>query len=123
MQVRFVMALVAFGAQCRPQRNDHLKPWSGHDNIGKGIERTSDSLAVVAVLIATVAFAAGFNMPGGYTNDGSASLEGMSLFRWFVVLDAIAVASSVIAVILLVYGKASRSTGLWKSFVAALHCI
>ncbi|EEE51766.1 hypothetical protein OsJ_33204 [Oryza sativa Japonica Group] len=121
--VRFVMALVAFGAQCRPQRNDHLKPWSGHDNIGKGIERTSDSLAVVAVLIATVAFAAGFNMPGGYTNDGSASLEGMSLFRWFVVLDAIAVASSVIAVILLVYGKASRSTGSWKSFVAALHCI
>jgi hypothetical protein len=123
MQVRFVMALVAFGAQGRPQRNDHLKPWSGHDNIGKGIESTSDSLAVVAVLIATVAFAAGFNMPGGYTNDGLASLEGMSLFRWFVVLDAIAVASSVIAVILLVYGKASRSTGLWKSFVAALHCI
>uniref|UniRef100_A0A0E0BG37 PGG domain-containing protein n=1 Tax=Oryza glumipatula TaxID=40148 RepID=A0A0E0BG37_9ORYZ len=120
--VGFVVILVAFGAQGRPQRNDHLKPWSGRD-IGKGIERTSDSLAVVAVLIATVAFAAGFNMPGSYGDDGTANLKGRFSFKWFMVLDTVAVAASVVAVILLVYGKASRSAGSWKSFVAALHFI
>uniref|UniRef100_A0A0D3HIY7 PGG domain-containing protein n=1 Tax=Oryza barthii TaxID=65489 RepID=A0A0D3HIY7_9ORYZ len=120
--VSFVVILVAFGAQGRPQRNDHLKPWSGRD-IGKGIERTSDSLAVVAVLIATVAFAAGFNMPGSYGDDGTANLKGRFSFKWFMVLDTVAVAASVVAVILLVYGKASRSAGSWKSFVAALHFI
>nr|XP_025877171.1 ankyrin repeat-containing protein At5g02620-like [Oryza sativa Japonica Group] len=120
--VSFVVILVAFGAQGRPQRNDHLKPWSGRD-IGKGIERTTDSLAVVAVLIATVAFAAGFNMPGSYGDDGTANLKGRFSFKWFMVLDTVAVAASVVAVILLVYGKASRSAGSWKSFVAALHFI
>uniref|UniRef100_A0A0E0MD68 PGG domain-containing protein n=1 Tax=Oryza punctata TaxID=4537 RepID=A0A0E0MD68_ORYPU len=120
--VKFVVALVAFGAQGRPQRNDHLKPWSGRD-IGKGIERTSDSFAVVAGLITTAAFAAGFNMPGGYGDDGTASLKGRLSFKWFIFLDAIGVAASVVAVILLVYGKASRSAGSWKSFVAALHCM
>jgi hypothetical protein len=35
----------------------------------------------------------------------------------------VAVATSVVAMVLLVYGKASRSAGSWKSFVLALHCM
>uniref|UniRef100_A0A0D9XQ14 PGG domain-containing protein n=1 Tax=Leersia perrieri TaxID=77586 RepID=A0A0D9XQ14_9ORYZ len=121
--ISLVLSLVSFGAQARPQRLDHLKPWSGRD-IAHGVEKTSDSLAVVAVLIATVAFAAGFNMPGGYSEDnGSANLEGKITFKFFMVLDAFAIAASVVALILLVHSKASRSDGSWKSFLAALHCI
>ncbi|KAF0894567.1 hypothetical protein E2562_001868 [Oryza meyeriana var. granulata] len=120
--VSFVVTLVTFGAQARPQRNDHLKPWSGRD-IADGIEKTSDSLAVVTVLIATAAFAAGFNMPGGYGDDGTANLKGIIAFKCFMVLDTFSIAASVVAVILLVYGKASHSAGSWKSFMAALQCI
>uniref|UniRef100_A0A0D9XPR4 PGG domain-containing protein n=1 Tax=Leersia perrieri TaxID=77586 RepID=A0A0D9XPR4_9ORYZ len=120
--ISLVLSLVAFRAQGRPQRLDHLEPWRGRD-IAQGIEKCSDSLALVAVLIATVAFTAGFNMPGGYRDDGRANLQGVFAFNVFMVLDAIAVATSVVAVILLVYGKASRSVGSWQSFVVALHCI
>uniref|UniRef100_A0A0D3HIZ2 PGG domain-containing protein n=1 Tax=Oryza barthii TaxID=65489 RepID=A0A0D3HIZ2_9ORYZ len=120
--ISLVVALVAFRAQGLPQRQDHLKPWSGRD-IAQGIEKTSDSLAVVAMLIATAAFAGGFNILGGYGNDGTANLKGRITFKFFMVLDAIAIAASVVAVILLVYGKASRSAGSSKSFTAALHCM
>lgn len=96
-----MVTLVAFGAHGWPQRLDHLKPWSSRD-IAQGIENASDSLAVVAVLIATVAFAAGFNMPGGYGNSGTANLEGALAFKYFMFLDTIAIVTSVIAVILLV---------------------
>ncbi|EEC67803.1 hypothetical protein OsI_35367 [Oryza sativa Indica Group] len=123
--ISFVVTLVTFGAQAQPQRNDHLKPSSGHD-MASGIEKTSDSLAVVAVLIAAAAFAAGFNMPGGYGDDGTANLRDNIAFECFMVLDTIAIAASVVAVVLLVYGKtaaSSRSAVSWKSFVVALQCI
>ncbi|TVU26188.1 hypothetical protein EJB05_28724, partial [Eragrostis curvula] len=120
--VSLVLILVAFGARSRPQRQDHLKPWSGRD-IGKGIETASDSLSVVAGLIATAAFAAGFQLPGGYGDDGTANLKDKPAFKCFMYLNTFAVAMSVVTVILLVYGKASRSAGTWKSFVASLHCM
>ncbi|CAL4900982.1 unnamed protein product [Urochloa decumbens] len=120
--VKLVVTLVAFGAQLRPQRQDHLKKWSGRDIVHE-IEKTSDSLAVVAVLIAASAFAAGFNVPGGYSDAGEANLAGKFAFKSFLFLDTVAVATSVVAVTLLVYGKVSRSAGSWKSFAAALLCM
>jgi hypothetical protein len=88
------------------------------------IEKTSDSLAVVAVLIATVAFTAANNVPGAYDqNSGLAVLRREKPFKYFMVLDSFALVTSVIAVILLIFGKASRSAGSWKTFVVALHCI
>ncbi|CAL4982045.1 unnamed protein product [Urochloa decumbens] len=120
--VKLVVALVAFGAQLRPQRADHMNKWSGRE-MAQWIDKMSESLAVVASLFATAAFAAGFNMPGGYRSEetGEASLAGKATFKCFVSLDAVAVAMSVIAVILLVYGKASRSAGSFNSFVWALQ--
>ncbi|KAL6870809.1 hypothetical protein ACP4OV_014657 [Aristida adscensionis] len=118
--VRLVLILIAFGAQTRAQRQDHLKPWSSGD-MPKEVERTTDSLSVVAGLVATVAFAAGFNVPGGYDGDGRATLTGARGFQSFLLLNTIAAASSVLTVILLVYGKASRSAGSWKVFVSALR--
>uniref|UniRef100_A0ACD5W6M8 Uncharacterized protein n=1 Tax=Avena sativa TaxID=4498 RepID=A0ACD5W6M8_AVESA len=63
--LRLVATLAAFGAQSRPQRRDQVEKWNGHA-IAKGVEKTSDSLAVVAVLIATVAFTAGNSVPGSH---------------------------------------------------------
>ncbi|CAL4985465.1 unnamed protein product [Urochloa decumbens] len=121
--VKLVVTLVAFGAQLGPQRHDHLTPWSDHYAAEK-IEKSSDILAVVAALIATAAFTAGFNMPGGYGDTGEASLAvaGKPVFKAFLFLDTLAVATSMAAVILLVYGKSSRSTAdSWKSFAWALQ--
>ncbi|XP_066384733.1 ankyrin repeat-containing protein At5g02620-like [Miscanthus floridulus] len=121
--VRLVVTLVAYGVRLRPKRQDQLAPLSGHDVV-QGIERTSDSLAVVAVLIATSAFAAGFNVPGGYSDaTGQAHLAG-KLFFDTLFLDMFAVATSVVAMILLVYGKTSRSAvSSFKSFAWALQCM
>nr|CAB3491127.1 unnamed protein product [Digitaria exilis] len=99
------------------------KPWSDLSTVEK-IGKTSDSLAVVAVLVATAAFTAGFNMPGGYGDTGVASLAGKITFKFFLFLDTVAVATSVAAAILFVYGKASRSGGgSWKTFAWALQCM
>ncbi|KAE8790354.1 ankyrin repeat-containing protein [Hordeum vulgare] len=52
-----------------------------------------------------------------------AVLEKKPVFKCFLVLDSFALVTSVLAVVLLVYGKASRSAGSWKTFTAALHCL
>ncbi|KAK3118078.1 hypothetical protein QOZ80_9BG0693930 [Eleusine coracana subsp. coracana] len=106
--VSLVVMLVAFKAQHRPQRQDHVKPWNC-TGVVQRIEKTSDSLAVVAVLIAAAAFAAGFNLPGGYGDDGTPNLMGKPTFQYFLALLSIAAGTSVVAAILLVYGKSSSS--------------
>lgn len=122
--INLVVALVAFGARLRPQRQDRLEQWGGRDMVRKGIQNTSDSLAVVAGLIVAAAFAAGFNLPGGYGDDGKANLKHEIVFKTFLFLNTGAVATSMLAVALLVYGKASsHSDGSWKTFAAALHLL
>ncbi|KAF7060347.1 hypothetical protein CFC21_067143 [Triticum aestivum] len=124
--VSLVATLAAFGAQSRPQRRDHVQQWNNHD-ITKAIEKTSDSLAVIAVLVAGVAFTAANNIPGSYEQEGNkigmAVLQKKPIFKCFIILDSLALVTSVLAVVLLVYGKASRSAGSWKTFTAALHCL
>ncbi|XP_044948191.1 ankyrin repeat-containing protein ITN1-like [Hordeum vulgare subsp. vulgare] len=119
--VSLVVTLTAFGAQFRPQRRDRVQQWDNR-NITKWIEETSNSLAVVAVLVAGVAFTAANNLPGSY-EQGMAVLLRKRIFKCFLILDSVALVTSILAVVLLVYGKASRSARSWKSFAAALHCI
>ncbi|CAO1939678.1 unnamed protein product [Urochloa humidicola] len=117
--VSLVVTLVAFKASPQPKRQDHLEPWS-IGGVKQGIEKSCDNLVVVAVLIATVAFAAGFNVPGGFTDgSGQANLRNKNnhpAFVCFLFFDTLAVVTSVAAAILLVYGKASCSSGSWRSF-------
>uniref|UniRef100_A0A453QG92 PGG domain-containing protein n=1 Tax=Aegilops tauschii subsp. strangulata TaxID=200361 RepID=A0A453QG92_AEGTS len=67
--VSLVATLAAFGAQSRPERRDRVQQWDGRE-ITKAIEKTSDSLAVIAVLVASVAFTAANNLPGSYEQSG-----------------------------------------------------
>lgn len=53
---------------------------------------------VIAMLVATVTFAAAFTMPGGYNSQGLATLSAKPAFKAFVIFDTIAFLFSVIAV-------------------------
>ena len=52
---------------------------------------------IVAALVATVTFAAGFTLPGGYNDNGMAILTKRAAFKAFIVTDTIAVILSVSA--------------------------
>nr|CAB3446402.1 unnamed protein product [Digitaria exilis] len=117
-----VVKLFVSGSQFRPQRQDHIKQWNGQD-IMKWREVTSKNLAIVSTLVATVAFSAAFNVPGSYGSDGKANLNGNRMYNTFLLLDTVAVTTAVMATILLIYGKASRSprSRSWITFVLSLY--
>ncbi|XP_018727716.2 ankyrin repeat-containing protein At5g02620 isoform X2 [Eucalyptus grandis] len=73
-----------------------------NDNSSK--EKIIDLQVLVAMLIATVTFAATFTMPGGYNNDGPNSgmptLAGRAAFKAFVISNTTAFSLSVLAIFL-----------------------
>ncbi|BAT13838.1 Os11g0434850 [Oryza sativa Japonica Group] len=118
--VSLVVKLHESGAQFQPQRQDLIEKWNAQD-IMKWRDNTSKNLAVVSTLIATIAFAAAFNVPGSYGDDGKANLAGDPMYNAFLILDTISMVTSVVATILLVYGRASRSHRSWLSFVISMY--
>ncbi|KAK6933362.1 PGG domain [Dillenia turbinata] len=67
------------------------------------LKKIGDSHLIVATLVATITFAAGFTLPGGYDgnegpNQGMAILSKKTIFKVFVVSDAVAMMLSVLAV-------------------------
>ncbi|KAI0527326.1 hypothetical protein KFK09_002926 [Dendrobium nobile] len=71
----------------------------------------TNNLALVAVLIATVTFAAAFTLPGGYNSDDSNKGQGMAIlakklaFKVFLISDTIAMISSMFVTFLLIYSS------------------
>ncbi|KAF2555473.1 hypothetical protein F2Q68_00017878 [Brassica cretica] len=65
----------------------------------EGINNATNSVTVVAVLFATVAFAAIFTVPGGDNNDGSAVVVGTASFKIFFIFNAIALFTSLAVVV------------------------
>ncbi|KAI3424510.1 ANK_REP_REGION domain-containing protein, partial [Psidium guajava] len=74
------------------------------ENFGSSKRSIIDLQLLVAVLIATVTFAASFTMPGGYNNDGPdqgmAVLAGRAAFKAFVISNVTAFGFSILALFL-----------------------
>ncbi|MCL7045880.1 hypothetical protein MKW94_016298 [Papaver nudicaule] len=77
--------------------------------ISKQMNGYTETLMVVSVLIATVAFAANFTLPGGYNSDGPhkgmAVLANKPAFIWFVVSNSSAMVLSTLAILIQFVGK------------------
>ncbi|GLT66902.1 hypothetical protein SLA2020_392430 [Shorea laevis] len=65
----------------------------------EGINNATNSVTVVAVLFATVAFAAIFTVPGGDNDDGSAVVVSSASFRIFFIFNALALFTSLAVVV------------------------
>ena len=65
----------------------------------EGINNATNSVTVVAVLFATVAFAAIFTLPGGDKDDGSAVVAKTISFKIFFISNAIALFTSLAVVV------------------------
>lgn len=65
----------------------------------EGINNATNSVTVVAVLFATVAFAAIFTVPGGDNNDGTAVVVSRASFKIFFIFNAIALFTSLAVVV------------------------
>lgn len=65
----------------------------------EGINNATNSVTVVAVLFATVAFAAIFTLPGGDGDDGSAVVANSISFKIFFISNAIALFTSLAVVV------------------------
>lgn len=68
-------------------------------DIISAMKKTGENHLVVVTLIATITFAAGFTLPGGYNNeDGMAILTKKTAFKIFVVADTTALVLSMSAI-------------------------
>ncbi|KAM1261464.1 hypothetical protein ACFX14_026700 [Malus domestica] len=81
----------------------------GNDT-GESLTKVKETHLVVATLIATVTFAAGFTMPGGYhsergSDQGSPILLRNTAFKAFVITDTLAMAFSTCSVLMLLYSS------------------
>ncbi|XP_019192697.1 PREDICTED: ankyrin repeat-containing protein ITN1-like [Ipomoea nil] len=65
----------------------------------EGINNATNSVTVVAVLFATVAFSAIFTVPGGDDEDGKAIMAGTAAFKIFFISNAVALFTSLAVVV------------------------
>ncbi|KAJ1291198.1 hypothetical protein BS78_02G299900 [Paspalum vaginatum] len=95
------------GGSDHPSRGEDMKPTK--EEQASEEENFSRTGTIGSVLIATVAFAAAFTVPGGFIADdhrgaGTAVMARRFAFRAFVVSDAMAFACSIVATCFLIYG-------------------
>ncbi|KAL9677740.1 hypothetical protein QQ045_005976 [Rhodiola kirilowii] len=88
------------------QLSDSSKPVASINNYKDRV----NTLLVVATLIATITFAAGFTVPGGYKNSneplqGQATLLHKQIFSLFIFCDTISMYSAMIVVVSMVWAQ------------------
>ncbi|KAH7569421.1 hypothetical protein JRO89_XS06G0158900 [Xanthoceras sorbifolium] len=82
-------------------RNPEKEAYSLHKKAQKWIKETSQSCSAVAVLVATVVFAAAFTVPGGTTDEnGLPILLNSPLFLFFTVTDIVSLSCSLTSVVM-----------------------
>ncbi|KAJ0966136.1 hypothetical protein J5N97_027274 [Dioscorea zingiberensis] len=126
-QCLVIRCLADCGAVFSPKRPDHAnhKMKRSLDHEDKESEKSislSKNLAIASVLIATVTFAAGFTMPGGYrSDDGTSILAHKYPFKVFLISDTCAMVCSLIATVRIIYAgtptvdNSIRAHHLWWS--------
>lgn len=92
------------------------------------ISKSKETNLIVATLIATVTFAAGITMPGGYIVDNKDPNEGMAVltrkaaFKGFVITDTIALTLSGFAVLTHLYTMTDHPILLKRQLALAFLC-
>ncbi|KAL7238344.1 hypothetical protein ACSBR2_004445 [Camellia fascicularis] len=86
------------------------------------LRQTGENHLIVATLVATVAFTAGFTMPGGYNgndgpNQGMAILTREAAFKAFMVTDTIAMSLSISAVLVHFYAAVTNNRDMLENLV------
>ncbi|XVF27959.1 hypothetical protein REPUB_Repub14bG0154000 [Reevesia pubescens] len=71
-----------------------------HRAAQKWVKKTSQSCSTVAILVATVVFAAAYTAPGGYLANGKPLLLERPLYSFFTVMDVAGLASSLTSVVI-----------------------
>ncbi|GAB2276711.1 hypothetical protein Dimus_011426 [Dionaea muscipula] len=84
--------------------NKHGNPNPKPPNLDNYKDRVN-TLLLVSTLVTTVTFTAGFTVPGGYSSSGKAIFADKPAFQAFVITDTIALYSSILAVVALIYGQ------------------
>ncbi|CAL9061476.1 unnamed protein product [Musa banksii] len=122
--------LISHGSRFSPQRIDHIR-----SNLERKQEEEinryralANNLAIIAVLIATVTFAAAFTLPGGYKNNpgpdaGTAILSGTAAFKAFLISDTLAMASSISVAIILIYSGSLDHDVRLRSLMTAMKLL
>lgn len=83
------------------------------------LKTRAEARMLVATLIATVAFAAGFSIPGGYNSSkpdvGIATLLNKPMYDVFVICNSIALYSSIIVVVILIWAQIDDSHAMYRA--------
>lgn len=97
-------------------RSEHLNANIYKDHI--------NALLMVATLVATVTFAAGFTLPGGFNssapNMGMAILAYKFNFRFYLVFNTLAMQSSIVAIVALIWAQLGDLPLVHRAFHMAL---
>uniref|UniRef100_A0A0D2ZTJ1 PGG domain-containing protein n=1 Tax=Brassica oleracea var. oleracea TaxID=109376 RepID=A0A0D2ZTJ1_BRAOL len=113
---RGVAWLPTSGMTLRSRSEHHLDANKYKDHI--------NALLLVAALVATVTFAAGFTIPGGFNSSapdmGMAVLAYDSTLFFFLVLDTLAMQSSVVAIVALIWALLGDPAIVHRAFHLAL---
>ncbi|KAJ9686358.1 hypothetical protein PVL29_015320 [Vitis rotundifolia] len=100
-------ALKSTGA--RPAGNSKVPPKLSKSPNTDDYKDRVNTLLLVSTLVATVTFAAGFTMPGGYNssdpNAGMAIFLMRNMFQMFVICNTIAMYTSILAAIILIWAQ------------------
>ncbi|MQM05200.1 hypothetical protein Taro_038008 [Colocasia esculenta] len=127
MLLRRIMSLLRIaGAKRGPMRADIAASQVGgvkKDTIRQYAKHYAQNVALVAILITTITFAAAFTMPGGFKNsgrdEGKATLGWTLGFKAFLISDTLAMCSSATVAFLYVWTVIDDSDYLYHHYTIA----